>query len=150
MVSALSNRGMRVIGKRSDVDVVRAAEELLEWTRASCPDGLPDVVSALGRLGESSLAPRIAALARHGDGEVRLVVAQVLGGLADASAATVEALVLLSRDGVEEVRSWATFGLAGEPLSGAPGVDDALFARLADPCEEVRVEAARGLARVAG
>jgi HEAT repeat protein len=136
-----------VIGNRSDVDVVRAARDLLDWTRATRPDGLPDLVSALGRLREPALAPAIAALACHCDPEVRLVVAQALGDLPDDSPATVEALVRLSADAVEEVRSWATFGLAAGRLSRSPGVDDALLARLADPSEEVRVEAARGLAR---
>jgi HEAT repeat protein len=149
MVSTLSNRGYEVIGKRSEVDVARAAGELLEWTRAVRPGGLPDLVSALGRLGEPALVPGIAALAQHVDPEVRLVVAQVLGEIPDESTATVEALVVLSCDCVEEVRSWATFGLAAERLSRSQGVDDALLARLADPSEEVRVEAARGLARLA-
>jgi len=138
-----------VIENRSDVDVARAAGDILEWTRAERPEGLPDVLSALGGLREPVLAPRIAPLAEHADPEVRLVVAQVLGELPDDSPATIQALVLLSHDPVEEVRSWATFGLAGDRLNRSPGVDDALFARLADPSEEVRVEAARGLARLA-
>jgi HEAT repeat protein len=148
MVSTLSNRGA-VIGNHNEIDVTRAARELLDWTRAVRPEALPDVVSALGRLGEASLAPVIAGLAGHPDVEVRVVVAQVLGELADESSASIGALVMLSSDDVEEVRSWATFGLGAEPLSTQPGVDDALLARLCDPCEEVRVEAARGLARLA-
>ena len=128
--------------------MARAAGDLLDWTSAERPEGLPDVLSALGGLREGALAPRIARLAEHDDPEVRLVVAQVLGELPDDSAATVEALVLLSHDPVEEVRSWATFGLAGDRLNRTPGVDDALLARLADPSEEVRVEAVRGLARL--
>ncbi|HEX8207551.1 MAG TPA: HEAT repeat domain-containing protein [Solirubrobacteraceae bacterium] len=139
-----------MIGERSEVDVARAAGELLEWTRVVRPEGLPDVVSALGALGEPSLAPAIAALADHHDPEVRLVVAQALGGLPDSSPLTVGALVVLSCDDVEEVRSWATFGLGTDRLNRSPGVDDALLARLADPSEEVRVEAARGLARLDG
>ena len=147
MVSALSNRGHAVIGKQSEVDVARAAADLLEWTRAARPDGLADVVSVLGRLGAPALAPRIAPLAEHDDPQVRVVVAQVLGELLDDSPSTVSALVRLTADRDEEVRSWATFGLAAERLAAAPGVADALFAKLADPSEEVRVEAARGLAR---
>ena len=136
-----------MIGKQSDVDVTRAAGDLLAWTRAARPAGLADVVSALGRLGEPALAGEIAPLAEHDDPEVRVVVAQVLGELLDDSQATVCALVRLSADCDEEVRSWATFALAADRLAAAPGVADALFARLADPSEEVRVEAARGLAR---
>ena len=136
-----------MIGKRSDVDVARAAGDLLRWACAVRPEGLPDVVSALGQLGEPCLANEIAPLAAHECAQVRVVVAQVLGELPDASPATVAALVALSRDCDEEVRSWATFGLACDRLAGAPGVEDALFANLADPAEDVRVEAARGLAR---
>lgn len=147
MVSALSTRGHELIGKRSDVDVTRAAAELLEWTCAVRPEGLPDVVSALGGLAEPALAPELAPLAAHEDMQVRLVVAQVLAELRDDSPATVSALVRLSLDCDDEVRSWATFALAGDRLAAAPGVEDALFARLTDPCEDVRVEAARGLAR---
>lgn len=141
--------GHAVIGNRSELDVAKATGDLLDWICAVRPEGLPDVVSALGGLREPALAPRIAPLAEHCDPEVRLVVAQVLGELRDESVATVEALVRLSDDAVEEVRSWATFGLAGDRLNRVPGVDDALLARLADPSEEVRVEAARGLARLA-
>lgn len=136
-----------MIGNRSDLDAARAAGDLLEWTRDVRPEGLADLVSALGGLAEPSLAPAVAALAGHAQTEVRVVVAQVLGELRDCSDATVDALVLLSCDRVEEVRSWATFALGAPRLRRTPGVDDALLARLADPCEEVRVEAARALAR---
>lgn len=136
-----------MIGNRSDLDVARAAGDLLEWTRDVRPEGLADVVSALGGLAEPALAPSIAALAEHPETEVRVVVAQVLGELRDCSDATVDALVVLSGDRVEEVRSWATFALGAPRLSRTHGVDDALLARLGDPCEEVRVEAARALAR---
>ena len=125
--------------------MTHAARELLAWTRAAGRE-LADLVSALARLGEPALAREIAPLARHPDAEVRLVVAQGLDALADASPATVAALVLLSQDDVDEVRSWATFALSADHLVGAVGVGDALAARLGDDCEEVRVEAVRGLA----
>jgi HEAT repeat protein len=147
MVSALTNRDTRVIEERNDVDVARAAGDLLEWTRAAQPSRLPDVVSAVGRLGVPALARQIASLAEHPCAEVRVVVAQVLGELPDDSPATIAALVLLSCDRDEEVRSWATFALAGDRFSEAPGVVDALIAKLGDSSEEVRVEATRGLAR---
>lgn len=125
---------------------VHAAAELLAWARAVGSDALPDVVGALGQLGEPALAREIAPLSDHPDADVRVAVAQVLVELADASPATVAALVLLSRDDVVEVRSWATFGLATDALKHATGVGDALAARLDDASQEVRVEAVRGLA----
>jgi HEAT repeat protein len=138
-----------VIGKQSKFEAIAAAQELLDWTCAARPETLADLVSVVGRLGAATPVSGIAALAGHADAEVRLVVAQVLGEVREQSPATVGALVLLSADRVEEVRSWATFGLGNGRLCGTPGVDDALLARLGDPCEEVRVEAARGLARLA-
>ena len=136
-------------GNQIQADVVRAAADLLEWTRTANDAALPDLVSALGGLGEPALAGKIAPLVEHVNPEVRLVVAQVLGELRDDSPATAAALAALSRDPVEEVRSWATFSLAAEPLVHVAGVDDALLARLGDESEEVRVEAVRGLARLA-
>ena len=127
--------------------MARAAGDLLEWTREVRPESLADVVSALGGLGEPSLGPPVAALAGYPDTDVRVVVAQVLGELRDCSDDAVDALVLLSCDRVDEVRSWATFALGAPRLSGTRGVDDALVARLGDSCEEVRVEAARALVR---
>ena len=125
------------------------AGELLEWATATNEAAVPDLVCALGRIGEPGLAREIAPLGEHPNPEVRLVVAQVLGELGDDSPATVDALVRLSGDAVEEVRSWATFALATGRLVRAAGVDDALVARLCDESEDVRVEAARGLAQLA-
>ena len=93
------------------------------------------------------MATELATLAEHPDAEVRLVVAQALIELPDPSPAVVAALTVLSRDSVDEVRSWATFALAAESLEDAPGTIEALKARLTDPSPDVRVEAVRGLGR---
>lgn len=135
-----------MIGKRIDADLGRAAHDLLCWAREANPELLADLVSTLGRLGSPLVASTLAPLAEHPDAEVRLAVAQALGELGGASPATVAALIALSRDEVDEVRSWATFSLSCDELANAPGVTDALAAKLDDSCEEVRVEAVRGLA----
>ncbi len=129
------------------VEMRRAAGDLLASARTADPDALADLVSALGRLGERTIARELAPLAEHDDPGVRLAVAQALGRLGDSTPATVAALILLSRDRVDEVRSWATFALADEELFDAPGAPEALAAKLGDPVEEVRVEAVRGLLR---
>ena len=129
-----------------ETEVARAAATLLRWTAAAEGTVLADLVSALGRGGVPRLAHEIAPLAGHPECEVRVAVAQALGTLNDATPATVAALVRLSRDPTDEVRSWATFALAQPCLADACGVEDALRARLDDPCDEVRVEAVRGLA----
>ena len=126
--------------------MARAAATLLEWLSGARCAAAADLVSALGRAGLPGLAPSLAPLARHPEPEVRLAVAHALGAGGDSSPATVAALVILSRDRVDEVRSWATFALADGRRATAPGVPDALTARLDDTCDEVRVEAVRGLA----
>jgi HEAT repeat protein len=108
---------------------------------------LADLINALGRCGIPAVGCEIAPLAGHPDAEVRVAVAQALGELGDVGPEAVASLVVLSRDTVDEVRSWATFALADDRLGPALGVADALAARLHDPCGEVRVEAVRGLAR---
>lgn len=129
------------------VEMRRAAGQLLASVWTADPDALADLVSALGRLGERAMARELASLAEHDDPRVRLAVAQALDALGDSSPAPVAALILLSRDAVDEVRSWATFALAADGLSDAPGAPEALAAKLGDPADEVRVEAVRGLAR---
>jgi HEAT repeat protein len=122
-------------------------EELLAFAREAEPGALPDLLSALGRFRCPGLAQEIAGLADHPQAEVRLVVAQALNQQSDASSPAVAALVRLSADTVEEVRSWATFALAGDHFHDVPGVDEALRARLTDLSPDVRVEAIRGLGR---
>ena len=123
-----------------------AATTLLRWCERGDADVLAELVSVLARAAVPGVAADLARLAGHRATAVRLVVAQALFELQDASPQTVAALVALSRDPVDEVRSWATFGLAADHLAAAEGVHAALAARLDDRCEEVRVEAVRGLA----
>ena len=78
---------------------------------------------------------------------MRLVVAQVLCNVCDGSPDTIAAIVALSQDDVDEIRSWATYALAAESLAGVPQVREALLARLDDPSKDVRTEAERGLDR---
>ena len=134
-------------GKSTDVDVARVAAELLEWARGANAPGLADLVSALGRLGDQTLTTELATLAEHDDAEVRLVVAQALGELEQMTPPAVEALIALSNDPVDEIRSWATFALAQPRIAHEPGVCDALRARLDDPSKDVRAEAEKGLFR---
>ena len=118
------------------------------WADGRTRPRLADLISALGQLPRPRRSTtEIATLASTRDAEVRLVVAQALGDVTHAiPARPSSALIVLSRDPVDEVRSWATFG-AGRArcLADAPGVCDALKARLDDPSTDVRVEAERGL-----
>ena len=136
-----------MIEKMEMVEVQRAVADLLGWARTADPSALPDLVSALGRFRDPGVATELAALAEHPDAEVRLVAAQALIEQPNPSPAVIAALTLLSRDAVDEVRSWATFALAAESLGDAPEAIDALKERLTDPSPDVRVEAVRGLGR---
>lgn len=128
-------------------DVGHVVADLLVWARTADPSALPDLVSALGRFDDPGVARELATLVDHPQAEVRLVVAQAFEGRQAASPVVAAALVQLSVDPVEEIRSWATFALAGEQLAAVPGTYEALRARLQDPSPEVRVEAVRGLGR---
>jgi HEAT repeat protein len=131
---------------QGEIAVEGAAAALLRWCREREAGLLADAVSVLARARVPGVAEHVAPLAQHPEPEVRLAAAQALVELQDASPASAAALVALSRDRVEEIRSWATFGLASDRLADAEGVHEALAARLEDSSDEVRVEAVRGLA----
>ena len=137
------------MGDRASVrqDTSRITAELIEWAQSANEAALADAVSLIARLGDPSAAPAIARLTRHRDGEVRLVVAQALAAIGDGSAATVAALIELSNDMAEEVRSWATYALGAESLASTSGVREALQARLDDDSDDVRSEALRAMTR---
>src|SRR5918992_957654 len=129
----------------SDIDpeLAHATATILERVAGAEAAVLADLVSALARSGVGPLAQELGRRAEHAEPEVRVAVAQALGQLRDASPATVAALVILSRDPEVEVRSWATFALAGEHLDGTAGVHDALAARIRGDADDVRLEAIR-------
>lgn len=87
--------------------------------------------------------------AAHRDPAVRQTVASVLASHSESSRALVT-LLALSVDPGDDVRNWATFGLAQSRLDAAhpsaEAVREALHARIEDPHEECRGEAWTGLA----
>jgi HEAT repeat protein len=78
----------------------------------------------------------------HPDADVRFAVAFALPSL-DLDDEGLAALRKLSADPDADVRSWATFGLAGSDEATI----DALVARAYDPDEDTRAEGIGGLAR---
>jgi HEAT repeat protein len=107
----------------------------------------PGVIScalvALGHLGIGD--PRdVCLLATHESPDVRHAVAYCLGGREEPLC--VQTLVVLSSDPDEDVRDWATFGLAAVSEHDSSTVVEALIARLADADDDVRLEALCGLA----
>ncbi len=79
--------------------------------------------------------------------DIRHAVA--VGLLGETSPEAVEALLVLMQDVDDDVRDWATFSLASEPISGppvdSPQIRKALLDRLVDTCEDARLEAIWGL-----
>jgi HEAT repeat protein len=103
------------------------------------------IVIALGHAGDERASGSVIALADHEDAGVRDAVATALPTLGLDEPA-LEALRRLSRDTDDDVRDWATFGLA-ESDANDPATIEALTARSDDAHDDTRAEAIFGLAR---
>lgn len=123
------------------------------------PDALVGIAGAIGHLGHlasrefgAQVLPRLGDLCGHDDEDVRHAVVQAANGLIEstdsASLVAVELLCRLSRDADRDVRDWSTFWLAGLPELeiDLPEVRAALWERVGDDDQEIRVEAINGLA----
>jgi HEAT repeat protein len=108
-------------------------------------DVLGSVIIAWGHTGDSSARTGVLNYAEHPDENVRYAVAWALPAphLDDESLAV---LRRLSADPDEDVRDWATFGLA-ESDARDPATTEALAARTDDPHDDTRAEGIFGLAR---
>ena len=120
-----------------------SAERLVELLEDAEETVISAALVALGHL-EVGDAPTICALAAHPSADVRSSVAFALVCREEPiSRAT---LVILTSDVDDDVRNWATFGLAIVPEIDSPEIRAALAARINDPFFEVRQEAMVGLA----
>jgi hypothetical protein len=106
---------------------------------------LDSVIVALGHTGDPRARVGVLRYAEHPDAEIRFDVAWSLPsfGLDRASLAV---LRRLSVDVDDDVRDWATFGLANSDDQD-PATIEALAARADDPHNDTRAEAIYGLAR---
>jgi HEAT repeat protein len=116
------------------------------------PAVLEAAAYALGHLADERGRDALLRLHDHSSSGVRLAVAGALPNCTrDGDEDTiddlevVEALIELSRDPHDEVRNWATFGLAREVEIDTPAVREALADRLVDSYDEARAEAIAGL-----
>lgn len=107
---------------------------------------LDSAIAALGHLDNPAGIPLIIQYSSHPDSEVRFSVAGALGSFAN-DPRSAECLLLLMKDADEEVRDWATFGLGVLGDLDSPEIRDALFQRLSDSYEDVRLEAMAGLGK---
>jgi HEAT repeat protein len=108
-------------------------------------DVAASLVTALGHTFDPRAKPAVLEYVNHPDADVRYSAAVTLPALGfDDDVLT--ALCRLSADENEDVRDWATFGLA-QSKSTDPRVIEALLARADDPDDDTRAEAIFGLAQ---
>lgn len=93
-------------------------------------------------VGEPAVLSRFA---HDPDWQVRDAAVHALFGRSDDE--SISAQILLSRDEVDIVRDWATFGLSTQTRADTAEVREALLARLSEVDAEIRGEALIGLAR---
>lgn len=106
---------------------------------------LASAIAALGHLGNPDAVPLIAHFYSHHDPDVRWDTAFALGKFPDHPL-SVETLLKLMQDVDDDVRDWATFGLAlGD--SDSPEIREGFLRCIADSDEDVSEEALVGLAK---
>lgn len=141
--------GADLLGQVATVrpDSATALADLLvrQLTEETSAEALASVVTAIGHTHDERARDAVLALADHADADVRFAVATTLPvlGIHDP---TMVALRRLSRDADDDVRDWATIGLA-ESGADDEATIEALAARTDDPHEDTRAEAILGLAR---
>lgn len=122
------------------------ADLILDRLAAETDAGaLACAVYAIGHTLDGRARDAVMAFADHADKDLRFAVATTLPAL-DLDEPALEVLRRLSRDTDDDVRDWATFGLAESGADDAATVE-ALAARADDPDDDTRAEAIMGLAR---
>jgi hypothetical protein len=116
------------------------------------PDLLWSLATALGHAGDPAGAPALASLTHHFDRKVRLAAVQGIvfceGSDDEKDAQPISDFLLsLMEDGDDEIRDWATTGLARQLDDDSRVIRAALWKRMSDPAPGVRCEAIVGLAR---
>jgi HEAT repeat protein len=112
--------------------------------RETDPSVLECIGVAFGHLEDPRAIELLLPLKNHTNPDVRFGAALGLSGHDRPDA--IEALIELSRDSEEMVRTWATFALGTMISADTPEIRAALFARISDPHDETRGEGLVGLA----
>ena len=119
---------------------------LIDMLRRERDDGVVQAIAiALGHLRDRRAIGPLLELRDHPSALVRYGVAYGLHCHDDERA--IEALIALSRDEDDDVRSWATFALGSQIPVDSVAIRHALLARARDHHPETRGEALLGLAR---
>jgi HEAT repeat protein len=112
--------------------------------RETDPNVLECIGVAFGHLADPRAIELLLPLKSHANSDVRFGVAMGLTGHDRPDA--IGALIELSQDSEEFVRTWATFALGTMISADTPQIRQALFARVSDPHDETRGEGLVGLA----
>ena len=141
--------GAEILGQLATVASEKgspAAGQLLTVLRTEAnPRVIAAIITALGHTGQPVARQAVNRFSGNKDPAIRFAVAFALPalGMDSESLATLQ---VLSRDPDQEVRNWATFGLA-ESDSDDEETRAALLARVHDTFADARAEAIYGLAR---
>ena len=114
--------------------------------RESDPRVIDSAVHALGHVDNVAAVPQIIGFQEHPDENVRFAVAFALGCFPNEEL-SIQGLLALARDEDSDVRDWAVFGLGVQSDIDSPEIREALLRCLEDPSQDVREEAACGLAK---
>lgn len=107
---------------------------------------LDSVISALGHLRNPKAIPLILRFQDHPNRDIRFALAFALGCFPNDAQST-SGLMKLTLDSDSEVRDWAVFGLGVQGDADSPEIREALLRCLNDADDDVREEAAVGLAK---
>ncbi len=129
-----------------------SVEYALEATQRLLLAGLHDAhdevvgaaVSGLGHRPHPEALAELVRLASHPSSDMRWHVAVALALYPEPPA--IDALLRLARDGDDDVRDWATFGLGSMQGADTPEIRELLWTNLSDADPDVRGEAVIGLA----
>jgi len=106
---------------------------------------LQSAIVGLGLRPAPDALPALLAHLDHADSRIRLALARALGSYAEPEATA--ALLQLARDGDDDVRDWATFGIGALRDTDDDTIRSLLWTNAHDPDRDVRGEAVVGLAR---
>ena len=114
-------------------------------TSASDEDLLASIFYAMGHNKSQRAVSSLVAHKNHFNSDIRYAVCFAL--LTNTDKDSIFALIDLSKDEDEDVRNWATFGLAQQIDLNTPYIRNALWNRVSDRNNEIRAEAILGLSR---
>jgi hypothetical protein len=117
---------------------------LLAGLRDTSNDVLCAAISGFGHRPYPLALPQLIKFASHVDQQIRFEVAFALGHYSEPE--SIDTLLHLAQDEVDNVRDWATFGIGSMQEADNQLIRDVLWANLNDKNEDVRGEALIGLA----